>query len=489
MNSKWVIGKTNKNSKIKEIGGYMKKSKSINRYKELIDSYQEMLESLQDCLRIKSVSGSKSEIQKALQYYLDLAKQMGFKAKNINNLGGIVEYGEGEKTLGIAVHLDVVPEGSGWTFPAYEGQIKDGKIYGRGAMDNKGPAIAVLYALKALKEGGKKPNCKIQIIIGIDEETIWELSPKLLETITEPDFTIVPDSKFPIVIAEKGLLWLELKKDFKSPASSENQSEIIVAKLQGGDSLNIVPDYCEAVLKIPSGHEGEIEQELKAFQVQNKFAIKLENSNQNLKLLSYGQAAHSFACEGGKNAISQLVLFLSRLEIRKEQKEFLKTYASKIGLEHHGQSLGLAMEDTLTGKLTINPAFLTLDENSAVLRLDIRFPAGEELPEVLEKTNSAFKCFKAEQKVLDSLPSLSFAEDDERIQKLLQVYKDYTGDQGAKPLGMGGTTFAKAFQRAVAFGPAFSGQPKVEHQPDEYIEIEHLKQLAEIYALALDELT
>jgi len=460
----------------------------MNSFNELIKSSgKEMIKSLQECIRIESISGHQEETRRALDYYLGLGQNMGFKTKNINNLGGIIEFGEGAKTIGIIVHLDVVPEGSGWKFPPFEGQIENGRIYGRGAIDDKGPAISVLYALNAVKDSGAAPSCKIQIITGIDEETVWNTTPELLKIIKEPYFSFVPDSRFPLVIAEKGLIWLELKRDFPVSSIKQNkESGIIIQSIAGGDFLNIVPDHCEAVLI--SDDPATVKEKLNDYIKETHYKIDLEENNAGIKLISHGKPAHAFVCNEGQNAVSQLLIFLSSLDINEEQKKCLTVFVTRLGMEHFGESLGLACEDQLTGKLTVNPGFISMDKNSFTLRFDIRFPANQHLDSMKEKVRSAFQCFEAEQTITDSLESLSFPEDDPHIQRLLQVYREYTGDAEAKPLGMGGTTFAKAFKNAVSFGPAFPGMAKVEHQPDEYMEIDHLLRCTEIYALAISEL-
>jgi len=478
------------------------------KFTELTDlihsNHDQIVKSVQDCIRIKSVSEDKQGTVAALNFFLNLGQKMGFRSKNVDNLGGIIEFGDGEKTIGIIVHLDTVPEGTGWQFPPFEGQIKDGKIYGRGAMDDKGPAVAALYALKTLKDLGVKPKQKVQMIIGIDEETVWDSTLKFLTKIKEPDFSFVPDSKFPIVIAEKGLLWLELTKELQSQNKTAqwNKQNIIIKQMSsGGESINIVPDYCEATLMVSEDgvqHIEQIEQKLKKFLQENEsYKIELVHNKtepdngrreSEVKLLSYGKSAHAFVCNEGQNAISQLMLFLNDLDLLPEQKAFVQTYVTKLGMEHYGESLGIQMEDELTGKLTLNPGYIFLDEKQAILKVDLRFPASQQLKAVKAQVESAFKVFEGDIKFIDSLESLNFPEDDPHIQKLLKVYRAYTGDQEAKPLGMGGTTYSKAFKNAVAFGPTFPGMAKVEHQPDEYIEIDHLIKCTEIYALAIHEL-
>ncbi|KUO65868.1 MAG: dipeptidase [Gracilibacter sp. BRH_c7a] len=460
----------------------------MDQFKETVSSAKdEMIKALQDCLKIKSTTGTDG-VHKALDFYLNLAKDMGFTVKNIEKLGGLIEFGQGPKTIGLIVHLDTVPEGSGWSFPPFEGQIQNGKIYGRGAIDDKGPAIATLYALKAIKDSDSQLQNKFQIIVGIDEEDVWTTTPQLLKKIKEPDFSFVPDSKFPLVIAEKGLIWLELAHDFNKQAIPKKSLSMIIKNMQGGGSLNIVPESCEALLTGDIQLLSQVKTKLADYLNKTKSNIRIEENGSDIKLVSQGKSAHAFNCQEGINAIAQLILFLNELDINTQQKEFLSIYSKKIGMECFGESLGIQMEDKVSGKLTISPGEVLMNDTMVKLKVDLRFPATSTLDSVKRKVLQAFQEFSGDIKILDSLESLSFPEDDPHITKLMQVYKDYTGDTEAKPLGMGGTTFAKAFKNAVAFGPTFPGMAKVEHQPDEYMEIDHLIRCTEIYALAINEL-
>ena len=115
---------------------------------ELVESYKDdIIKTTQDIVSINSVEGSEKAGMpfgegpyKALEYALKLSEDMGFETKNLNGYAGYAEFGEGEETVGILVHLDVVPEGEGWTYPPYRGKIHDGKIYGRGTTDEIGRA-------------------------------------------------------------------------------------------------------------------------------------------------------------------------------------------------------------------------------------------------------------------------------------------------------------------------------------------------------------
>jgi len=98
------------------------------------------------------------EIHNCFMYALNLCEELGFSTKNIDNYSGHAEFGDGEEVVGILVHLDVVPEGDNWTYPPYGGEIHDNKLFGRGSIDDKGPAIADIYAMKAIKNSGIKLN-------------------------------------------------------------------------------------------------------------------------------------------------------------------------------------------------------------------------------------------------------------------------------------------------------------------------------------------
>ena len=109
----------------------------------------------------------------ALLYALNLGEKLGFRAKNIDGYCGYIEFGEGPNLLGIIGHLDVVPSSDGWDTDPFNATIKNGKIFGRGAIDDKGPVIASLYAMKTIKDN-LKINSRVRLILGINEEKSWK---------------------------------------------------------------------------------------------------------------------------------------------------------------------------------------------------------------------------------------------------------------------------------------------------------------------------
>ena len=214
----------------------------MNFQKYANESKQNFLNDLDKLLRIDTVLVEQPEIKeapfgenlvKALNYMLDLGKQYGFKTINIENVAGHIEYDEGDEIIGVLAHLDVVPTGEGWTNPPFEPTIKDGKIYARGALDDKGAAVASLYALKALKDMGVQLNKRVRLILGTDEETSSRGVKRYLEVEKMPDLGFSPDAEFPIIYGEKGILSFDLVT---------KKVNSIINKSKAGARSNVVPE-------------------------------------------------------------------------------------------------------------------------------------------------------------------------------------------------------------------------------------------------------
>ncbi|WP_347862865.1 Sapep family Mn(2+)-dependent dipeptidase [Salimicrobium sp. PL1-032A] len=188
-------------------------------------------------------------IRQALHEFLVIGEEDGFVTENVDDYAGHVEFGEGEEIFGILAHLDVVPAGKGWTHPPYTLTKEEGKLYGRGTQDDKGPLLAAYMALKALKDEGFQPKKRIRLIAGTDEERDWQGIDHYFSKKEMPDFGFTPDAVFPVIHAEKGLIDAYL--DLKTNVSEEE--ETYIESIQAGERLNMVPDT--AVVTIV--HKGE----------------------------------------------------------------------------------------------------------------------------------------------------------------------------------------------------------------------------------------
>ena len=213
---------------------------------DYVKNYEEIaLTNLQKLLQIDSVLDESTisvgapfgkGIRDALEFFLKLAESDGFKTFNDEGYAGIIEYGEGEE-VAVLCHLDVVPTGNNWKYPPFSAAIEDGKVYARGAMDDKGPTVAAYYALKMLKDLNVKLNKKIKIILGTDEETGWRGISHYKEKYGLPEIGFAPDADFPLIYGEKGIIHTVVE-------NSDTDEDIVYVK--GGERFNVVIDYCEA---------------------------------------------------------------------------------------------------------------------------------------------------------------------------------------------------------------------------------------------------
>lgn len=461
-------------------------------YLKNLESYQdEMVKSLQELIHIRSVEGEPKgdmpfgeEVHKALMYMLNKGKSLGLEIKNVDNYSGHIEIGSGKEILGILVHLDIVPEGAGWSYDPFGGEIADGKIYGRGAVDNKGPAIAALYALKAINDASVTLSKRVRLILGTNEETAtWKDIKYYLEKEEMPSFGFVPDADFPVIHAEKGILIFDLIKKIKG----NNEPGIQLKSITGGNAPNMVPDCCKAI--IMSNDYQIVFDKIKEFNENNPYKITSRMRGKSMELSSEGVSAHGAHPEKGLNAISVLLKFLGEITLANDDHNtFIEFYNEKINFNLHGEEMGCSFEDEISGRLIFNVGQIQVDEKTAGLTINIRYPVTMNNEKVYEGIRSITDGYEfGIVKKNDQLP-IYLPLDHPVVTTLMKVYQKHTGDLDSKPLVIGGGTYARAIENAVAFGPSFVGEPSVEHQKNEYIKIDSLMRAAKIYAEAIYEL-
>ncbi|MGW8115450.1 dipeptidase PepV [Caproicibacterium sp. NSD3] len=448
-----------------------------------IDSQKDALtKDLQKCIQIRSVyEDDKSgypygeKVQECLQYVLSLAKDMGFAVQNWENHIGWCEYGNGPKMVAVLGHLDVVPEGEGWSIPPYEGLVTDGKIYGRGSMDDKGPTIAALYALKAIKESGLPLKHRIRILFGVNEETGSADMKFYIKNGGEiPVMGFTPDGEYPVINGEKGLITEEYTKKLTQSGN------IKLLHLQGGTAHNIVPNHATAEFTCsPILTE-------KALALKEE-KVTVSRTNTGFKIEAAGIGAHGGTPWEGENAIGRLMLSLSHLPLTGDIAQAIQFLAEKIGMECDGKSLKIAMEDQDSGPLTFNLGIVSGDEHKIYVKINYRYPVSKSFDDCGPIVEKAFAEAGFERTSLTHKKSLYMAPDSELVQKLLKVYRQQTG-QDAKPKCIGGGTYAKTIPNTLAFGPIFPGDEVREHKPDEFMEISRLIENCKIIAAAMYEL-
>ncbi|MCL1901053.1 MAG: Sapep family Mn(2+)-dependent dipeptidase [Firmicutes bacterium] len=401
------------------------------------------IEVLQNLLKIPSVLSKKKRNMpfgennyKALNYLLDLGKEFGFETYNDKNFAGHIDYGNGDKPFAVLCHLDVVPKGSGWTKPPFEGFIEDNKIYGRGALDNKGPVVAVLFALKKLKDEGFLPQHTLRLILGCNEESGWKCMEHYSKSVPMPKTGFSPDSDFPVINVEKGVL--HLKIEFKNTSKK-------LKRLNGGTRVNVVPDIC-------------------SFEFDKK-------------LYEYkGVSAHGSNPEKGGSAIFKAFKKINELEYNKTIDTINRFLVDNID----GKKLKINFADNASGKLTLNFGTVELIRNKIICGVDIRFPITYTKEQVLEQLN----VLNAKVEIQTYHKPLFVDKNSELIIKLLSAYKKVTNLDG-NCLSIGGATYARVLETGVAFGPLFPKDVSIIHEADEYISIEHLQKITDIYYEAL----
>lgn len=476
-----------------------------SKYLELIEEYrEEMIKALQELIAIKSVKAEPAgeapfgaAVQEAFEYMLRKAKADGFDTENIDNYGGHIEFGgylldeEGDmvgtsdEIMGILCHLDVVPEGKDWDYEPYGGQLVDDRIYGRGAIDDKGPTIAAYYAMKVLKDAGVVPEKKVRLILGLDEETGWKGMDYYLKRVKHPDFGFSPDGEFPAINGEMGLLIFDLaKKIGKSPANAKGAA---LRSMTGGNAPNMVADHARAVIKADS--YDTIKDKVAEFRKNTGYQINAKGIGKNLEITAQGISAHGARPGKGLNAISILMKFFDEIILDNEDvRDFIDFYNSHIGFNLSGEQIGCGFEDGPSGKLIFNVGMVNIDDESASVTVNIRYPVTMNDTQVYGSILPVINQYDLGVVKKEHKAPIYISEDDAMIRTLMDVYKKHTGDMNSEPQVIGGGTYARAVKNTVAFGADFPGEPELAHQKNEYIAVPKLIKCANIFADAIFEL-
>jgi len=227
---------------------------------EIVEKRQNELNKLcSELIRAKSENppGDVSEAAHVIEGFL---KQEGVNYQTLEPVKGhasvLATVGRGKRSLILCGHIDVVPAGDvgKWSVEPYSGEVKHGKLYGRGASDMKGGVAAMLMALIAAKEHENELAGKVTVASVSDEEAqgpagvLWLLKNKKLTAdmclITEP--TGYLDGNYSIVGGERGTCWLRITARGKpahgsTPALGKNAIEMLTEFLPRLKALEMEP--------------------------------------------------------------------------------------------------------------------------------------------------------------------------------------------------------------------------------------------------------
>ncbi|WP_239615677.1 dipeptidase PepV [Cohnella mopanensis] len=469
-----------------------------------------LLRDLSSLLAIPSVKDEQSatpgmplgiESAKALAFILDLAGREGLRTASIDGIVGYAEYDATDEETGadyIAVlcHVDVVPASGEWTSPPFEPTLRDGRLYARGALDDKGPAIAALYGLLIVKELGLPLRHRVRLIVGTDEETGMNCMDVYNRHELPPVAGFTPDADFPIVHAEKGQVNSRMTLRFSEGSARQNESGLVGYRLrsfQAGTAANMVPDRAEAVVQ---GSPAQLERLITAFwsycankQIVGSMASDLTEQNAAAILRMEGKSAHGMAPETGDNAGIRLLEFLYEQPFTGDDRRFIHAAVELLAGDTSGTALGIACCDEVMGPLTVNIGLLRYEPHNrdAYFHLNIRFPVCTEGEAIVANIASRIEGYGFELTPPILKPPHVVPSDHPMIPTLQKIYSEHIGME-ATLLSTGGGTYACKLASCVAFGPLFPGEPDTAHQQDESIAIDSLMQATALYARAIYEL-
>jgi len=465
----------------------------FSRLDAIVDSYKnDIIADIQKWVAVPSVAGTPCEnapfgkdVRRALDTALETAKGYGFDVKEFDGYCGEISMREGEDVLGMLCHLDVVPAGDGWVKNPWGGEIEDNKLYGRGTMDDNGPAVAALHAMRAVREAGIPLKDGVRLILGCDEETgmtdmrhYREVRGKL------PTYGFSPDAEFPVINIEKGGLGLELS----AYSASEDEAEIPVISMYAGERANVVPGIATAKVRCSNIGFAALADKVKACAEKLGYALTAKDLGDNTAEISAeGKSAHASTPHLGKNAAGMLLIALADMNIGGGIAGAIKTLAEKIGIEYDGNGIGIKISDEESGALTCNLGLLRFDGHFLTIALDIRYPISAIEEKMAGQAAMELMGTPVSVKVRGAHRPHHVSKDHKVVKGLIKSYSDVTGTPGYA-FAIGGGTYSRCMPNTVAFGFCFPGDADTCHMPDEFVDIDKLMLSVRIFAHAIAEL-
>lgn len=400
----------------------------------------------------------------ALSEALAICGRLGLETENISNRVGVAYAGEGEVKLAILAHLDVVPAGGGWSTAPFTLEVDDKNIYGRGVADDKGPALAAIYALAEAKRLCPGMKSKCAVILGTAEETGGDDIGYYFREKGVPPMVFTPDADYPVINTEKGRY---------APIFEGKYQSDFIEYFCGGDTVNAVPGTAVCVLRNVSA--GDAESAAKSAEAKTGASITVtERDDASIVLECAGKRAHGAFPENGCNAVTALLCAVCMLNVNDDLLDCLR--ALSLSVPHgdvNGKCIGISVMDELSGALTLNFGTLKYENNVLSGSFDIRYPVccdGEMLRRVVDNELSS-----------DGLNVKSFSysrahhvpEDSVLVSKLLDVWEEFTGKKGSC-LSTGGGTYVHDIPTGVAFGCTMPGVDNHMHGPDEFMSLDDL---------------
>ena len=461
---------------------------NITEIRQKVESWfdlhsNEMIEDLGKMLAVKSVRELPQEGEpyghgprEALSLAASMLKERGFEVSEFENIIITADYGPEPPKMGILAHIDVVDAGEGWVTEPYGITITDGKIFGRGALDNKGPSIAAMYAMYCARDICPDMRSGFRLILGSGEEVGCEDIALYLKKNEPPQYVFTPDAEYPLVNIEKGRAAI-----FFSAAWDKDPALPHIVSITGGKTINVVPNRAEAVIEgLPLS---DVEAFCREYSLKTGADMSAVHEAGRIVVNAEGKASHAAMPELGLNAQTALIEMLAAMPFA-ESKGFKAVRALNRLFPHGdylGRALGIAMGDKDTGKLTANFGVLRYSETEMAGNFDSRTPACTDEVDLLDMIRAVLR-YEGITMTNSVLSKCHYTpEDSPFVQTLLRIYRDYTGNPGGC-LGMGGQTYVHEIPGGVAFGCALPEIDSRIHGANEFIGVEQLIVSAKMFA-------
>lgn len=469
------------------------------RVSDWFDTHQEeLIADIERLVRIESISDPEAEqkpfgagCRKCLEEMLAIGREHGFETENYEYYVGSIGSGEPnwENMIGFWNHMDVVPVGNDWDYKPFEPLRKEHFLIGRGAQDNKGPAVGILYLMQCIRELGLSVNHELRLFVGCDEERGMSDMEYYRAHYPTPAMSMIADSGFPVCYGEKGIV--EGQMHWK-----DSLSEAFVSVF-GGNASNMIPDRATAVLRRTDALEEEIKEAAREAEW-----IEVTSESDTLHIVAAGSGKHSAFPEGSRNAIPILAHFLEKIQgITQLDRDAFHRLAW-LSEEYYGEHIGISYEDEVSGHTTCAATVLTVNQGKMCLNFNIRYAITDEAEKIqnqLTKTAEEFGLFWELER--DSAPNY-FPKEHPAVKRLTDLYNELAGDH-KESFVMGGGTYARKLPNAFAYG--IGGMEESEedkrvkkelfrpghgdaHQPDEGLNLRLLIKAMKIYTMAVLEM-
>ena len=457
----------------------------INKIIEFIDLNKENIiaESIK-IIDLPSITKNENDVKKCLERVLELGREKGFKSyTSLKKDVGVIEYGDGEETIGVLTHVDVVGIGDikKWKTDPFKGLFDGRYIIGRGAMDNKTLVISILYSIFALKELNIKSKKKIQLIIGTKEEMEWGDMENYKKEFKLPDYGFTPDGSFPIQNKEKGYadVELEFEKD-----NSDNEVNII--NIKSGDSVNTIPSFGRAEIHINdlSDYKDTID---KISSLKDTKVEMMERNN--IKIEVKGVSSHSSLPQNGDNAAEKLIDVLSMFKgLSKATLNFIKMI-SEISKVKHTEELGTQKDlcyykGEYIGYTTTVPTVIKKRLHHYIVNINIRHKYGITREKIISFFEKNRKKYRYNYTINNYQDPILVNKNKKFLKLMAESYELITGEKSNFILA-NGTSYAKSMNNIVSWGPVFPGEKDTCHQENEKIDIDSLIKATKIYSVFL----